>query len=59
MSHITNEIWKENRKEWLEERGREEKDVMDEGNGEFIMVEGEEKLEKVFLPDAIRIGYGE
>lgn len=39
------------RQEWLDENGRKEHDVMQDETGSYIMVEGEEGMEKKYLPD--------
>lgn len=44
------------RKDWLEEHGRKESDVMQDAVGdEYIMVDGEEGYEKVDVPLELRM----
>ena len=61
MSHIGNEKWEEARQDWLSKYEREEKDVMSDEQGEYIMVEkqgdpedGEEGFDKVYLPNTLQ-----
>ena len=41
------------REVWLKEQGRTEADVMVEHRGEFIIIDGEDGFEKLFLPVCI------
>ena len=54
MSHIANDLWYEARNQWLEENGREWRDVMHDDRGEYVLAEGEERMEKVYLPDNLQ-----
>lgn len=54
MSHINNDIFFEERGQWLEEVGLTEGDVMRDGRGEYIYFEDENGNAKRYLPDDIQ-----
>lgn len=54
MSNQFNDNYFEARAEWLAEQGRTEGDVMGLSGGEYIIVDGEEEVEKLLLPDSIQ-----
>lgn len=54
MSHKQNDLFYEARGEWLDGMGRREGDVMEDKDGEFVKVDGEDDFEKVYLPDDIQ-----
>ena len=52
MSHIANERWAEDRRQWLEERDCTEDKVLTDADGtEYIIVKLPEKLQKNYEPD--------
>lgn len=59
MSHVANDLFYENRQQWLDELGRTEGDVMEDGYGEFVFTEDEDGFKRVDLPDNLQMTYGE
>lgn len=54
MSNAHNDEWFEARREWLEERGSAESDVMENEKGEYILGQYNEEPdnhEVIYLPD--------
>jgi hypothetical protein len=50
MSQPTNDNLAANLADWLADRGREAKDVMRDAEGCFVIIDGEDGLEKDYLP---------
>ena len=51
MSHTQNDLAFENLTDWLYDHGRSAKDVMQDDEGHYILVENEDGFEKVYLPE--------
>lgn len=51
MSNKTNDELYEEREIWLDNLGRTKGDIMDKGDGKYVMVDGEDGFEKIYLPD--------
>jgi len=48
--NIMNEINQEKKEQWIIDHGRKECDVMEDNKGEYVYIEYEEGLLKVYLP---------
>lgn len=53
MSHKANDLYYEDRQQWLDERGCLEGDVMSDSKGDYIII----KHNKIYLPDKIQSGF--
>lgn len=61
MSHKANDLFMEDvlqkRQEWLVENGRQDGDVMEDEKGEYILIDGENNYEKLYLSKELTLKY--